>query len=68
MSTNDRNEGFFDKNDAAFDASEGELSQDELNNVSGGLRSFEADRMSNAEGRSVAKLQDEDDKSDRMAM
>ena len=38
MSMNDRNEDFFDKNDAAADASEGELSQDELDNVSGGLR------------------------------
>ncbi len=41
MSTNDRNEGFVDKNDArayadSEGAPDGELSQDELNNVSGG--------------------------------
>ncbi len=58
MSANDRNEKFADKNDryamdneAAPDGAEGELSQDELNNVSGGLRILKDPAgASNAEG------------------
>ncbi len=43
MSTNDRNDkndDMFRDNAAAPDGSEGELSQDELNNVSGGVLSY----------------------------
>ena len=52
MSTNDRNEEFADKNDNDFfdsqGAPDGELSQDELNNVSGGRMLFKAEQPDGA--------------------
>ena len=72
MSMNDRNEEFADKNDNDFfdseGASDGELSQDELNNVSGGLRA--AAMPGQPDGRLMAgknDFQDEDDKNDLLS-
>ena len=73
MSTNDRNEkASFDKNERyAMDsegAPDGELSQDELDNVSGGLRA--AAMPGQPDGRLMAgknDFQDEDDKNDLQA-
>ncbi len=66
MSANDRNEKFADKNDryamdneAAPDGAEGELSQDELNNVSGGLI-----RRNESTDQSDAMVRRNDDKND----
>ena len=73
MSTNDRNEEFADKNDNDFFDSQGapggELSQDELNNVSGGRVALGPDGRAAFEpdGRAVA-AQPSDDPSDRAAM
>ena len=73
MSANDRNEAFFDSNEAAADSSEGELSQDELDNVSGGLRAAMKDQQPDGrmafgpDGKATA-AQPFDDPSDRAAM
>jgi hypothetical protein len=66
MNANDRNEKFDDKNnrsakdsEGAPDGSEGELSQDELNNVSGG-----AMRRNESTGQSDVRVGRYDDKND----
>ncbi len=76
MSTNDQNERIAFKNDramdneAASDSSEGELSQDELNNVSGGRAMFKAEQPDGRvafgpDGKAVA-AQPSDDPSDAL--
>ena len=73
MSMNNRNEEFADKNERyAMDsegAPEGELSQDELDNVSGGLRAAKAEQPDGRaafepDGRAMA-ARPSDDPSDR---
>ncbi len=72
MSTNDQNERIIAKNDrameneAAADSTDGELSQDELDNVSGGRAVFGPDGRAvfGPDGKAMA-AQPSDDPSDR---
>ncbi len=75
MSTNDQNERIAFKNDramgneAAADSTDGELSQDELDNVSGGARAVfgpDGKAVFGPDGKAVA-ARPSDDPSDRIA-